>query len=426
MKILIKGGRVIDPANKIDDILDILVDNSKISRVGKSIRNSPDKVIDAEGKIVLPGIVDMHVHLREPGREDKETIESGTLAALKGGVTSILAMPNTNPAIDSLEAIKLVKEIIKKTAHVNMYICGAITKGRQGEELIDIVRLKKEGIVAISDDGSSVDTERVMLEALKRAKSAGIAVVVHAEDKSLSNSGIVNAGFTATRLGLKGISRESEYKRVQRDIALAEKTKCPLHITHVSCKESLEIISKAKKSGLKITCDVTPHHFALDEAALLDYDTNMKMNPPLRAKEDVMAIKAGLKNGLVDAIASDHAPHTENEKEIEFERSEFGVVGLETELAVAVTELIHPGLLSWNRLAEKMCLNPARILGINKGTLGIGADADIIVVDPDKEWTVDKTNLISKSKNSCFLGRKLRGVVEYTFCGGKLAYSPDK
>jgi dihydroorotase len=423
MKILIKGGRVIDPANRIDETTDILIENSKISKVAKSIRNSPDKTIDATGKIVMPGLVDMHVHLREPGREDKETVKSGTLAAIKGGVTSILAMPNTDPTMDSVESVRLLKDIIDSSAQANVFICGAITRERKGEELNDIARLKREGIIAISDDGNSVDSDKIMLEALKRAKSSGVTLIVHAEDRSLSNAGIVNAGFTATRLGLRGVSKESEYKRVERDIALAEKSKTSVHFTHVSCKESLEAITKAKKSGLKVTCDVTPHHFTLDESALLDYDTNMKMNPPLRTKEDIAAIKSGLKNGLIDVIASDHAPHTENEKEIEFDRAEFGVVGLETELAVTITELVETGLLSWNRLVEKMCLNPAKILGVSKGTLTPGSDADIIVIDPDKEWVVEKAGFVSKSKNSCFLARKLKGIVEYTFCCGKLAYT---
>jgi len=423
MKILIKGGRVIDPANKIDEVADILVENSKIAKVARDIRNSPDKIIDAADTIVMPGLVDLHVHLREPGREDKETVCSGTKAALKGGVTTLLAMPNTNPAIDNPQNLRLLKEIIKKSAKCQVLIASAITKARLGEELVDLRLQKKEGAIAITDDGASVESAKIMLEALVRAKRENLSVICHCEDKKLSNNGVVNAGFTATRLGLKGISRESEYKRVERDIGLAEKSRSPLHITHISSRESLELISRAKKKGLKVTCDVTPHHFSLDESAALEYNTNMKMNPPLRAKEDVASLRTGLKNGLIDAIASDHAPHTENEKEIEFERAEFGVVGLETELAVAITELIEPGILNWSRLAEKMSLNPAMILGIPKGTLGVGADADIIVVDPAVEWVVDKAQLISKSKNSCFLGRKLKGRVKYTLCAGRVAYA---
>jgi len=247
-------------------------------------------------------------------------------------------------------------------------------------------------------------------------------VLCHCEDKSLSKNRVVNLGFTSTRMGLRGISKESEYKRVERDIKLAEKADSPIHIAHVSCKESVEIIALAKGKGIKVTSDTCPHYFALSDAAVLGYDTNMKMNPPLRSKDDVGAIKKGLKNGIIDAIASDHAPHTENEKDIEFERAEFGVIGLETELAVAITELVHTGLLTWLDLARKMSLEPAKILRIKKGTLSVGTDADLIVLSPDKEWIVEKQNLISKSKNSCFLGRKLKGSVEYTICNGKIAY----
>jgi len=421
-KILIKNGRVIDPANNLDGIADILIENSHISKVAQHIKTDADTVIDATDKIVMPGIVDMHVHLREPGREDKETIASGTKAAAKGGVTSVLAMPNTSTPIDCAENVALLKGIIKKTACVNVFICGAITKERLGKELTDIAALKKEGVIVISDDGSSVDNDTVMLEALKKAKQEKVLVTCHSEDKALSGNGVVNLGFTSTRLGLRGISKESEYKRVARDIELAEQAGAPVHIAHASCKESVEIIAKAKIKGIKVTAEATPHHFALTEDAVLEYDTHMKVNPPLRSKEDAQAIKEGLKSGAIDAIASDHAPHTENEKDIEFERAEFGTTGLETILAVSIVELIETKLLSWPELVKKLSLNPAQILGIAKGTLSIGADADIIVVDPHKEWVVEKAGLISKSKNSAFLGKALKGVVEYTLCGGKVVY----
>jgi len=421
-KILIKNGRVIDPANNLDGIFDILVENSKVAKVAREIKNAPDTVIDATDKIVIPGLVDMHVHLREPGREDKETIASGTMAALKGGVTSLLAMPNTSPAIDSPENIQLLKNIIKNSAKANVFVAGAITKGRQGEELTDISRLRREGAIAISDDGASVDSEKLMLEALKRAKAEKITVICHCEDRKLSCGGVVNLGLTSTRLGLRGISKESEYKRVERDIGLAERLAAPLHIAHVSCKESVEIIARARKKGIKVTSETAPHYFALSEEAVLGYDTNTKMNPPLRGKSDVEAIRAGLKDGTIDAIASDHAPHTENEKEIEYDRAEFGVIGLETELAEAITELVHTGLLDWMSLVEKLSLNPARILGLKKGTLSVGQDADITVLSPEKEWVVKKEEFLSKSRNSPFLGRTLKGIVEYTICSSKVAY----
>lgn len=422
MNLLIKGGRVIDPANKLDALSDILVVDGKISQVSKTIKAAADKTIDASGKIVIPGLVDMHVHLREPGREDKETVESGTKAALRGGITTVLAMPNTSPAMDRLENINILKGIINKTAQINVLVCGAITRDRAGQDLVELDKFKKENIIAISDDGYSVDNEELMLEALQKAKEEKILVVSHCEDKKLSNGGVVNLGFTSTRLGLRGISRESEYKRIERDICLAEKVQGRIHIAHVSCKESVEVIAQAKKRGVKVTAETAPHYFSLSEEVLSGYDTNFKMNPPLRTKMDVEAIKQGLKNGVLDVIASDHAPHTPNEKEIEFDRAEFGVTGLETELAVSVTELVQSGVLDWAGLIHKLSLNPSGILGIDRGTLSKGAVADITIISPDREWRVQKEEMVSLSKNSAFIGRTLKGLVEYTIVGGKTSY----
>jgi len=402
--------------------MDILVEGGKISKVARGIDVKADTVIDATDKIVMPGIVDMHVHLREPGREDKETVSSGTMAASKGGVTSVLAMPNTLPSLDSTEIIKTLKEIIKKTANVDVFICGAITIGRAGLELANLTALKKEGVIAISDDGASVDSDELMLKAFEIAKKEKLPVICHSEDKSLSGKGVVNLGFTSTRLGLRGISKESEYKRVARDIMLAEKSGAGVHIAHVSCGESVEIIRKAKRKGVKVTAETAPHYFGLNEEDLLDYNTDMKVNPPLRTKDDVLAIKEGLRDGTIDVIASDHAPHTENEKEIEFEYAEFGSTGLETELSVSVTELVSPGILTWSELVKRISFNPAMVLGIDKGTLGQGKDADIAIISADKEWVVNKAGFASKSKNSAFIGRKLKGAVEYTIYKGKVTY----
>ncbi|OIO33403.1 MAG: hypothetical protein AUJ70_03370, partial [Candidatus Omnitrophica bacterium CG1_02_40_15] len=325
-------------------------------------------------------------------------------------------------SLDSAGVIKTLSDIIKKTANVGVFICGAITMERAGKKLTDIAALKKQGVIAISDDGNSIDSDELMRQAIKEAKKEKVLVICHSEDKSLSGKGLVNRGFTSTRLGLRGISRESEYKRVARDIKLAEEIGAEVHIAHVSCSESVDIIRKAKKKGLKVTAETAPHYFGLNEEDLLGYNTSMKVNPPLRAKDDVLAIREGLKDGTIDVIASDHAPHTENEKEIEFEHAEFGSIGLETELAVSVTELIGNGLLTWSELVKKISLNPARILDINKGVLGFGKDADITIVSPDKEWVVDKVGFVSKSKNSAFIGKKLKGVVEYTIYKGKVIY----
>ncbi len=422
MTILIKNGRVIDPASNSDSKQDVLLKNGKIAKLAKNISEKADQTIDAIGKIIMPGIVDMHVHLREPGREDKETVQSGTGAAIKGGVTSVLTMPNTQPTIDSVKTVKQLKEIIRNTSQASVVIAGSITIGRLGEELVDISALKKEGIVAITDDGCSVDDEKLFLEALKKSKDNGVLTICHCEDKALSRDGVVNLGIVSTMLGLRGTSKESEYKRIERDIKLAEKAGALVHIAHVSCKESVDIISQAKKNGVSVTCETAPHYFSLDEQDLLGYNTNLKINPPLRTKADVEAIKEGLKNGAIDVIASDHAPHAEYEKDIEFERAEFGTIGLETLLAVCITHLVEPGLLSWLEVAKKITLNPAKILGLDSGMLQEGEAADIIIVDPEKEWIVKKECFVSKSRNSAFIGQKLKGCVEYTICKGKIVY----
>ena len=426
MKTLIKNGRVIDPANNIDDVRDIVIESTKIGKIGRNGNNGADLTIDASGKIVMPGLVDMHVHLREPGREDKETVASGTRAALKGGVTTVLAMPNTIPAIDSVDSVKLLSSIIRATACGQVLVCGAITKGRLGKELTDLARFKKEGVVAISDDGASVDSPVILLKAMRKAREQRLLVICHCEDKSHSTGGVMNLGAISTRLGLRGISNESEYKRVQRDLALAEKAHVSVHIAHVSCAESIEIIAQAKKKGVRVTCETAPHYFSLTEEAVLDYDSDKKMNPPLRSSKDRDAVQQGLIKGIIDVVASDHAPHTVAEKEIEFDRAEFGVTGLETELAAAATYLVRPGLLTWADVCRKLSLNPARILGIDKGTLSVGKDADIIIIDPNAEWVVSAQDFASKSKNSCFLGCRLTGKVIQTIYRGTVAYSAEK
>ena len=423
MSILIKRGQLIDPHNKVDKVCDILVEKGKIKRIAKTISAKAQQVIDANGCVVLPGLVDMHVHLREPGREDKETIASATRAAIKGGVTSLLAMPNTTPCIDSPQAVSVLQKAISKTAKAHVFIAGAITRGRKGHEIVDIAGLKAKGVMVVTDDGSSVDDEKVLMQAMQQAKKHSMVVMCHCEDAALSDEGSVNRGLTSTRMGLRGISKESEFKRVERDIAIANKAGAHIHIAHVSCKESVEIIRKAKKKRIQVTAETCPHYFALSKTDVLDFDTNMKMNPPLRGTEDVAAIKKALADGTIDVVASDHAPHTDNEKDIEFERAAFGIIGLETGLGVTVTELLQTRLISWQRIAELLSANPAKILGLNKGSLAQGDDADIAIVDPHQDWALTKKEILSKSKNSPFINRRLKGRTVYTILAGKLVYS---
>ncbi|MFA7677233.1 MAG: dihydroorotase [Candidatus Omnitrophota bacterium] len=424
MRVLVKNSRIIDASQNLDKIGDIFIESGKIKNVGKNISPNADKIIEASGKIAIPGLVDMHVHLREPGREDKETIESGTLAAAKGGITSVLAMPNTEPAIDCIDSVERVKEIIKKNAKVNVFIAAAITKNRAGREVTEVKKLKNHGVLAVTDDGSSVDDTDIMHRALCAAAKEKILVICHCEDKKLSALGQVNKGFTSTRMGLRGISKESEYNRIKRDIDLAAKTGSRIHIAHVSCRESVEIIAKAKKRGIPVTAETAPHYFSFDESEIWGFDTNKKMNPPLRCADDVLSLKQALAEGVIDAVASDHAPHTENEKDVEFDKAAFGVTGLETELSACI-KLVEEGLLDWLQLTRLIAYNPASILGINKGSLRPGSDADIVLVDADKKWRVTRDGFVSKSKNSCFIGKTLRGVVECTILNGQIIYKNE-
>lgn len=416
---VIKNGRVIDPVNKIDDTLDVAVSAGRIDKIAKDIKSSYE-MIDAKGMIVAPGLVDMHVHLREPGREDKETVLTGTRAAVKGGFTAVACMPNTQPPVDTKETVRLLKKIIEKDAVSAVFIIGAITKERAGIELVDFSDMAKEGVAAVSDDGSSVEDEDVMLEALKKSKTNSLLVIAHCEDPKLSGRGLVNRGFISTKTGMREIPAKSEYERVRRDLALAGKASCRIHIAHVSCKESVDLIRKAKHSGLKVTAETAPHYFTLTEDCCVTYDTNTKMNPPLRTKEDTEAIREALKDGTIDAIASDHAPHTDSEKDVEFEFAPFGIIGLESSLGLSIMELVEKGVLTWSELILKMSSNPAKILASKSGSLEKGKPADITIIDPNKEYILTKDSLESKSRNSPFINWRLKGKAAHVFVNGRL------
>lgn len=421
---IIKNGYVIDPANKKEGLFDILISGSKIKKVAKNIEAKDEKIIDAKNKTVAPGLIDIHVHLREPGREDMETVASGTKAAIAGGITSVCSMPNTEPAIDSPESLKQLKAVIKKDAVTNVFVVSAITKGRLGKEIVDMKTMKKENIVALSDDGSSVQDESTMLGALKKSKENDLLIISHCEDRNISKNGVVNEGIIATKLGLRGIPKKAEYEFVKRDIKLAQKAKARLHIAHVSTKESVDIIRKAKKRGINITAETAPHYFSITEDACVTYDTRTKMNPPLRSKEDLLAVIEGLKDGTIDAVASDHAPHGKHEKEIEFEFASFGIIGLETLLGLSVINLVDKKIISWKKLIELVSATPAKILGLkNKGNLSPGSDADIVIIDPGKEWIYTKDSIVSKSKNSPFIDWTLKGKIIDVIVGGKLSGS---
>ncbi len=405
MNLLIKNGRVIDPKNKIDDNLDILIEKGKIVKISNSIKESDARLIDASGKVVSPTLVDMHTHIREPGREDEETILTGSRAALKGGFGSITVMPNTRPVIDNKGVVEFVCSEARKVDLINVYPVGAITKALAGKELSEIGELAKSGAVAISDDGMPVANSHIMRRALEYSRMYNIPVISHCEDLELSAKGVMHEGYISTVLGFKGIPSESESITVSRDIQLAHLSGGRLHIAHVSCKESIELIRSAKKKNLNITAETCPHYFTLSDEAVLNFDTNTKVKPPLRTKADIQAIKEALKDGTIDAISTDHAPHTEAEKDTEYDLAPFGIIGLETAFAISYAELVKGGILSLSDLIEKMSLAPSRILNLhNKGHLSIGADADILIFDPVVSWKVEKHNLESKSKNTPFLG----------------------
>jgi dihydroorotase len=429
--LLLKGGRVVDPASGTDGRFDLLLVDGRVAERraaggaggGRSLPPGT-MVLDATGRIVCPGLVDMHVHLREPGQEHKETIETGTRAAAAGGFTSVACMPNTEPTNDGLAVTEYVVAEARRRGAVNVFPIGSVSKGGRGEELAEIGDMVRSGIVAVSDDGRPVATSYLMRMALEYTKLFGIPVIDHCEDRSLSAGGVMNEGFVATVLGLEGIPASGEEIAVGRDLALAAMTGGRLHVAHLSTRGSLERVRRARQDGIPVTCEVTPHHLVLNETAVMDsqYDPNTKMNPPLRSEEDRQALVEGLRDGTIDAVATDHAPHHADEKLQEFDEAPFGIVGLETAVALMMDRLVRPGIIDLARLVALMSVSPARILGIKKGSLAVGQDADITVIDPELTRTVDVAAFLSKSRNSPFHGWTLTGWPVATIVGGRVVH----
>ena len=413
MTMLIKNGRVIDPASNTDEIMDLLVSDGVIVKVQKNITEEADSVIDASGCFVMPGLIDLHVHFREPGFEHKETIRTGARAAARGGFTTVCPMPNTNPVIDSVEMVEYIKHKAEEVTDINILPIAAITAGQDGEYLTDFENLKEAGAVAVSEDGKSVMNARVARQAMRLAAEVDIPVFAHC---------VMNAGNHARELGLYGIMNAVEDIIVARDILLAKNTGARLHLCHCSTEDSVRMIEDAKKEGMDITAEVTPHHLTLTEDAITEDDADFKMNPPLRTRKDVDRLREGIKSGIIDCIATDHAPHHKTEKERGFVEAPFGITGLETSVAITITELVKTGILTPLQMAERMSYTPAKIIGIDKGTLLPGRIADITIIDPDKEYVIDSSTFVSMGKNQPFDGKKVKGEVRYTLVGGEVIY----
>ena len=423
MKILIQNGYVLDPESKREGIYDVLVQDDKIVKVAEKIEDAVDRIIDASSSYVMPGFIDLHVHLRDPGLEYKETLETGGKAAARGGVTTVCAMPNTKPVTDNAEMIASIHERAKTECPVNVIQIGAITVGQMGEELADIEGMAKAGCHAISEDGKSVMNASLYRKAMKIAKENSISIFAHCEDITMVEGGVMHADEKAQALGLKGITNAVEDVIVARDILLAKETGVRLHLCHCSTEDSVKLVEAAKKEGLTVTAEVCPHHFAMTTDDITEDDGNFKMNPPLRGKRDVEALKAGLKADIMDVIATDHAPHSAEEKNCSMKRAAFGIVGLETMAALTYTELVEPGILTPMQMAEKTSYNPAKILGLDdKGAIAEGKVADIVVFDPTKQYAIDKNTFLSKGKNTPFHGRKVKGEVAYTLVSGNVVY----
>ncbi len=423
MQLILRQGRVVDPSQKLNKVLDLGIEDGRVAEIAPRIRKKGRKEIDARGLVVAPGFIDMHVHLREPGREDSETIETGTNAAARGGFTGVACMPNTSPVNDSEAVTSFILERAREVSKVAVYPVGAITKGSLGETLAEIGEMQRAGIVAISDDGRPVQNSQIMRRAMEYSKLFDLPVIDHCDDRDLAAGGVMNEGYYSTMLGLRGINPAAEEIQVLRDIVLARQTKARVHIAHLSTRRSLEAVTRARSEGIPITCEATPHHLLLTEAEVCSYSTNTKMNPPLRTQDDVDALSAGLASGAIDAIATDHAPHNANDKMLEFDRAPFGVIGLETAVGLILDRFVRTGILTLDRLVQLLSANPSRILKLDRGTLARGAWADVTILDPDFEWTVCSEEFLSRSRNTPFEAWKLKGGPAATIVRGKVVWS---
>ncbi len=423
--LLIKNGRILNPAENEDFTGDILISDGMIVEKGKDINKECD-VIDASGCYVMPGLIDLHVHLRDPGLEYKETLSTGAKAAAHGGFTTICPMPNTKPVTDTPEKIRTLVERIKNECVINVLPIGSVTVGMQGKEVTDIKGMKEAGACGISEDGKSVMDSGVYRIAMREAAACGMPVMAHCEDINLVQGGVMNMGNKSDELGLNGISNAVEDIIAIRDIMLAKETGAKLHLCHCSTKDSVRMVEEAKKDGVDVTAEVCPHHFTLCDEDITGDDGNYKMNPPLRSREDMEILKEGIKAGIMEVISTDHAPHSAEEKSGGFKSSPFGIVGLETSAALTMTELVDKGYLTPMGMVERMSYNPAKVIGIDKGTLNVGKTADIVIFDPDSEYEIDVNTFESKGKNTPFNGKKVKGRVKYTICSGKIVYKDNE
>lgn len=426
MKLMLKGGRVINPGKNFDEICDILVEDGKIAAIGKKLSAAGAEIVDVKGLVVTPGLIDMHVHFREPGQEAKEDFESGSRAAAAGGFTTVAVMPNTKPVVDSSILVNGLKERARQASVMHIEVIGALTKGQQGTELAEVGDMSAAGAVAFSDDGHYVQNDKVLLNGLDYLRTFEKVIISHAEEATLVEEGVMNEGHRSAMLGMKGRPTVAEDIAVVRDILLAEYADARIHIAHISSKNALDIVRQAKKRGVKVTAEVTPHHLTMTDEAVNLFDTSTKVNPPLRSQADVEAMIEGLRDGTIDAIVTDHSPHAEEEKDVEYRYAPSGFPGLETAVGVLLTDLYHEDKLSLPQIVEKLTAGPAKAFNLTKGVLDVGAAADITVIDPDRQWVVDAADFYTRGTHSPFAGRKLKGKAVMTIVDGKIVMQDGK